>query len=262
MKTTYVFSAGVSITVLQAVPASADTIYGCVTFTNNSSDTVMLSSVNVENTYTTSDPDCPSSFPNGVPSGVVLPMQSVTWSSQDASLFSDTSGTMNATFGMNRSSTFEWDSPWDLFHGLGGACNGTPGANVSGGAVGAGDNNCVFSFTWNDGMGLNPTAPGGGVPLKMSALGDFNGDGVGDAMVTASSGSLELLGSSSGGFSAGPWSRSDLTPGTVKYTVGDFNGDGVSDLIITTINGSFEYTGLRAGALPQMCGPGQISNWG
>jgi hypothetical protein len=77
--------------------------------------------------------------------------------------------------------------------------------------------------------------------------GNFNGDAYDDFIEVDATGSHEMLGNADGSFTTA-WTRTNLTLGSVAYTVGDFTGDGLSDLIITDANGSFEYAGLAGTA--------------
>jgi hypothetical protein len=75
----------------------------------------------------------------------------------------------------------------------------------------------------------------------MYTVGDFDGDGKSDVIVTDASGS-EWWFSNGDGTWAKPYAkRTDLTLGSVAFTIGDFDGDGRSDMIVSTITGSKWY---------------------
>jgi len=69
-------------------------------------------------------------------------------------------------------------------------------------------------------------------------VGDFNGDGKSDMIVTTDTGSSWYFSNGNGTWTV-PYTRSDLV--NVMFTPGDFNGDGKTDLIITTTSGSYWY---------------------
>jgi hypothetical protein len=82
--------------------------------------------------------------------------------------------------------------------------------------------------------------------------GDFNGDGIADALVVTPTEVTEYLGVDGGGLNPG-WTDSSITEDSLLY-VGDFNGDGVSDFIVADRSQSREYLGFK-GALGGFVGP-------
>ena len=78
----------------------------------------------------------------------------------------------------------------------------------------------------------SPVIPVGANPV--SAVGDFNGDGIADlAVVDSNNNNVSILrGDGSGGFSAASGSPISVGAGPVSIAVGDFNGDGVTDLAV------------------------------
>jgi hypothetical protein len=71
------------------------------------------------------------------------------------------------------------------------------------------------------------------------AVGDFNGDGKSDLVVTTTAGTVNVLlnnGDGSGTFGATP--AYALGGAATSVAVGDFNGDGKSDLVVTTTAGT------------------------
>jgi hypothetical protein len=78
-------------------------------------------------------------------------------------------------------------------------------------------------------------------------VGDFNGDGTDDLVITTASGSFEYTGLGAGSFTPNVWVRTDLVLHQTAFFVGEFSGDGRDDLIISTASGSFEYLGQSGG---------------
>ena len=77
-------------------------------------------------------------------------------------------------------------------------------------------------------------------------VGDYNGDGKKDVIITNASGSYWYYSTGTGTWNPA-YTRTDLPLGSVKYTPGDFNGDGKTDVIITTTSGSYWYYSTGTG---------------
>jgi hypothetical protein len=81
-------------------------------------------------------------------------------------------------------------------------------------------------------------------------VGDFNGDGRSDFIITTDSGSAWYYSTGLGTWN-NAYNRPDLPLGTVEYTTGDFNHDGKTDLIITNVSGSYWYFSTGTGTWNQ-----------
>ncbi|MCL2660567.1 MAG: FG-GAP-like repeat-containing protein, partial [Acidobacteriaceae bacterium] len=101
--------------------------------------------------------------------------------------------------------------------------------------------NSSVSILLGNGDGTFTAAPGSPVPVgavaQSLAIGDFNGDGTPDLVVTTGStiGTYILLGNGDGTFTQAPGSPLTIPPAygftlIVPVAVGDFNGDGKQDL--------------------------------
>jgi len=84
------------------------------------------------------------------------------------------------------------------------------------------------------------------------AVGDFNGDGKADVVVTENfaHGFSVLLGRGDATFE--PEAQTYVGAFTVAVTIGDFNGDGIADLAVATSGGVDIYTGLGNGTFGQI----------
>jgi len=178
-----------------------DPIYGCVTVFNNTPCPIPVSSASPSSGWSSADPDCLTTNPDGSP-GTSLPAgQTVTfasvspgqffqgtggsvdfhiWASAQSGALSDPEGTAN----------INWSVPWSYFNGLGGSASngGTPPssptfftfsqgpATCSGG--GAPSQDCTFSYeidlasppSFSECMDLPDGAPALSLNLPSSTL--------------------------------------------------------------------------------------------
>ncbi len=127
------------------------------------------------------------------------------------------------------------DSKLDLV-AVNNGSSGTPSDN-GGLAVLLGNGNGTFQAASNYAVGVNPSAV---------SIGDINGDGKSDLIVSTSSstvGSYQLgilLGNGNGTFQQAAFVHTDFGPQDVL--IGDFNGDGKKDLIISHCCGDTDIT--------------------
>ncbi len=81
-----------------------------------------------------------------------------------------------------------------------------------------------------DGSFQEPVSYAAGTHATSVAVGDFNGDGVQDLVVTAGSGVGVLLGKGDGSFQPAQFDTDVV--GSSAVAVADFNGDGIQDLVV------------------------------
>ncbi|MCA8997325.1 MAG: VCBS repeat-containing protein [Planctomycetaceae bacterium] len=86
--------------------------------------------------------------------------------------------------------------------------------------------------------------------------GDFNGDGLGDAVEVSVSGGLRvMLGSHSGFEVVAAWGSWTTGANASDLRVGDFNGDGLDDLIARGVDGRWRIQQSSGSAFSQVLGP-------
>jgi hypothetical protein len=93
----------------------------------------------------------------------------------------------------------------------------------------------VFPGLGNGSFGPRFVSSAGNDPLSAMTVGDLNGDGKPDAVVTTFNGVSVLLGKGDGTFTI---ATAPGVPGSPAWTaIADFNGDGKADLAVATDNG-------------------------